>query len=67
MKNIIDYSINIVMYHYVRPIKKSKYPNIKGLEFENFKKQINFFSKKFNIISHIDFLEIIKSKKIKKI
>jgi len=56
-----------VMYHYVRPIKKSKYPNIKGLEFENFKKQINFFSKKFNIISHIDFLEIIKSKKIKKI
>ena len=64
MKDIIDHSINIVMYHYVRPIKKSKYPNIKGLEFENFKKQIDFFSKKFNIISHTDFLDIIKSKKI---
>ena len=57
-------NLTIVMYHYVRPIKKSKYPNIKGLEFENFKKQIDFFSKKFNIISHTDFLEIIKSKKI---
>ncbi len=66
MKNIEDYSIVIVMYHYVRQIKGSKYPNIKGLEFENFKKQINFFSKKFNIISHNEFLEIIKSKKIPK-
>ena len=66
MKNIEDYSIIIVMYHYVRQIKGSKYPNIKGLEFENFKKQINFFSKKFNIISHNDFLEIIKSNKIPK-
>tara|TARA_B100000287_G_C20633776_1_gene780880 strand:+ start:354 stop:1301 length:948 start_codon:yes stop_codon:yes gene_type:complete len=66
MKNIEDYSIIIVMYHYVRQIKGSKYPNIKGLEFENFKKQINFFSKKFNIISHNEFLEIIKSKKIPK-
>ncbi len=64
MKKIIDHSINIVMYHYVRPIKKSKYPNIKGLEFEDFKEQINFFSKKFNIISHKRFIEIIKSKKI---
>ena len=64
MKKIIDHSINIVMYHYVRPIKKSKYPNIKGLEFEDFKEQINFLSKKFNIISHKRFIEIIKSKKI---
>ena len=40
MRTIEDYSVNIVMYHYVRPIKKSKYPNIKGLEFDDFKKQM---------------------------
>ena len=54
------------MYHYVRPIKKSKYPNIKGLELENFKKQIKFFLNESNIISHSDLIEIIKSKKIPK-
>ena len=66
MKNLNNYSINIVMYHYVRPIKMSKYPNIKGLEFENFKKQIKYFLNESNIISHSDLIEIIKSKKIPK-
>ena len=58
--------IYIVMYHYVREIKKSKYPNLKGLEFEEFKKQINYFQKNFNILSNDNFIEIIKSKKIPK-
>jgi len=47
-----NYNIYIVMYHYVREIKKSKYPNIKGLEFEDFKKQINYFLNNFNILSN---------------
>ena len=38
-------NIYIVMYHYVREIKNSKFPNLKGLEFEDFKKQINYFIK----------------------
>ena len=38
-----NFTINIIMYHYVREIKKSKYPNLKGLEFSDFKKQINYF------------------------
>ena len=50
MKTLNDYSINIVMYHYVRPIKGSNHPNIKGLELENFKKQINYFLK--NLMSY---------------
>ena len=58
--------IYIVTYHYVREIKKSKYPNLKGLEFEEFKKQINYFQNNFNILSNDDFIEIIKSKKIPK-
>ena len=35
--------MKIIMYHYVRPIKKSKYPNINGLEISDFIKQLNYF------------------------
>ena len=61
-----DSNIYIVMYHYVREIKNSKFPNIKGLEFSNFKKQINYFIKNFNIISNADLIEILETKKIPK-
>ena len=59
-------NIYIVMYHYVREIKNSKFPNLKGLEFEDFKKQINYFINNFNIISHFDLVEILNTKKIPK-
>jgi len=36
--------LTILMYHYVRPIKKSIYPGIKGLEFESFKRQLDYLS-----------------------
>ena len=64
--NLKDNTINIVMYHYVRPIKKSKYPNIKGLELKEFYEQINFFKNKTNIISEDDLIEMIKINKIPK-
>jgi len=59
-------NVYIVNYHYVREIKNGKYPNLKGLEFEEFKKQINFFIRNFNILSNDDFVEILISKKIPK-
>ena len=58
--------IYIVMYHYVREIKKSNYPGIKGLEFSEFKNQINFFKKNFNILSNYDFIEILDKKVLPK-
>ena len=57
-------NIYIVVYHYVREIKKSKNPNLKGLEFSDFKKQIKFFLQNFNILSNEKLVEIIKTKKI---
>ena len=54
------------MYHYVRNIKKSDYPNLNGLEFSDFKKQILFFKKNFNLLSNDQFIEIINSKKLPK-
>lgn len=39
------------MYHYVRNLKESRYPNIKGLEFNLFKEQIFFFQKHYNFVT----------------
>lgn len=39
------------MYHYVRPIKGSRYPRIKGLELNSFKKQLDYLSKRYNFIT----------------
>jgi len=56
-------SCKIVMYHYVRPIKKSKYPEIKGLELDGFKKQIEYFQNHFKFITSEDLLDCIYSNK----
>ena len=55
--------INIITYHYVRPIKKSKYPNLKGLEIKKFIKQIESLKNKYNFISYDDLKNNIKYKK----
>jgi len=41
----------IIMYHYVRDLKHSRYPDIKGLDVRLFKEQINFLRKNYNIIT----------------
>ena len=43
--------LSIVMYHYVRPIKESKFPGIKGLELEGFKRQLDYLAENFSIVS----------------
>lgn len=43
-------NLTIVMYHYVREIKNSRYPKIKGLEFEGFKRQLDFLKTNYTII-----------------
>jgi len=45
------------MYHYIRKINRSKYPEFKGLEIENFKIQLNYLESKFNIISAEDLID----------
>ncbi|KFC12274.1 polysaccharide deacetylase [Trabulsiella guamensis ATCC 49490] len=43
--------LTVVMYHYVRPIAKSKYPSIKGLEFDLFKEQVKFIKNNYNPVT----------------
>ena len=48
------------MYHYVRDLRNSRYPEIKGMDISLFKKQISFFKENFNpitieeLIAHYD-------------
>lgn len=52
-----------VMYHYVREYKTSKFKNINFLQYKNFIQQINYFKKKFNIISINEILNLSRDKK----
>ena len=47
-------NLTVVMYHYVREIKESLYPGIKGLEFEKFKTQLDHLQSKYQIIQAED-------------
>lgn len=49
----------IVMYHYVRKIQGSKFPSIKGLEIDGFKRQLQWFSQIFHFISARQLLDAI--------
>ena len=50
------------MYHYVRDLTNSRYPGIKGLDIEKFKKQIKYIKSKYNVIKMEDFVDAIKNK-----
>lgn len=57
----------ILMYHYVRPIKNSKFPGLKGLELNKFESQLNYLVKNYNIIKYDDLVNyILFKKKLKK-
>lgn len=59
--------VTVVMYHYVRDLKNSGYPNIKGLDIEKFKKQIKFFKENYNFVRIEDLIEYYKNPKEKEL
>ncbi|EQB7293153.1 polysaccharide deacetylase family protein (plasmid) [Escherichia albertii] len=44
-------NLTVVMYHYVRPIGRSRYPSIKGLELNDFKEQVAYIKKNYNPVA----------------
>jgi peptidoglycan/xylan/chitin deacetylase (PgdA/CDA1 family) len=52
--------VTIVMYHYVRDLSSSRYPNIKGLDTKKFKNQIQFLINNYSIIKMEDLLDSLK-------
>ena len=47
--------VEFIMYHYVRDLKNSLFPKIKGLEINEFIDQIKYLKKNYNILSIEDF------------
>ena len=43
--------LTVVMYHYVRDLKHSRYPAIKGLDVNLFKEQVSFLKKHYNFVT----------------
>lgn len=43
--------LTVVMYHYVRDLKNSRYPDIKGCDIRDFKEQIKFIKKHYTPVT----------------
>ncbi len=52
----------ISMYHYTRDLYNSRYPNIKGLDITQFRKQLEFFSQNFNVVTMEQVIDAVKRK-----
>jgi len=50
------------MYHYIRDLKSSRYPDIKGLDLNLFKEQINYIRKHYNMITMEELIYSIDNK-----
>ena len=44
-------NLTIIMYHYVRDLKNSRFPGIKGLDLDLFREQIQYLRKHYHIIT----------------
>ena len=54
-------NLTIVMYHYVRDLKRSRYPEIKGLDLDLFKEQLAYLKKHYCFVTAQDVMESIES------
>lgn len=53
----------VIAYHYVRDLKKSEYPRIKGLHVDNFISQLDYLEKFYKFITIENLLDAIYHKK----
>ena len=51
--------VTIVMYHFVRDLRGSRYPDIKGLDAADFAGQIDYIGKHYNVVRMEDVLEAL--------
>lgn len=51
--------LTIIMYHYVRDLRCSRYPEIKGLSKDDFEEQIQYIKKHYNVISGPELMDAI--------
>lgn len=54
---MIDTKLTVVMYHYVRNLRDSRYPLIRGLDLELFNEQLLYLKKNYNIVTMEDVID----------
>lgn len=54
-------NLYICMYHYTRDLINSRYPNIKGMDINEFRSQMDFFKSQFNVVTMEQVIECVKS------
>jgi len=52
--------VSIIMYHYVRELEHSRYPEIKGLATDLFKEQIAYIQRYYQVISAYDLMDAVQ-------
>lgn len=55
-------NLTIIMYHYVRDLNNSRYPEIKGLDINLFKEQLLFLKKHYNFVKMEDVISALDKK-----
>lgn len=58
-----SHRVTIVMYHYVRDLAHSRYPEIKGLDVALFKEQIDYLTTHYKLITMETLIEAVESRK----
>lgn len=56
----MDTRLTIVMYHYVRELKHSRFPEIKGLTTDDFREQLRYIQKYYTVISGDELLDSLQ-------
>lgn len=54
--------LTIVMYHYVRPLKRTRFPSIKGLDAKLFEEQVSYVQKHYHPISVENLVDAVAGK-----
>ena len=58
----MDNNISIIMYHYVRDLKNSRFPEIKGLDTRLFEAQIEYLTRNYNVVPMEEVVDCIENK-----
>lgn len=54
-------NLTIVMYHYIRDLKNSRYPDIKALDLPLFREQIKYIEKHYNPVTVAEVMHSVKT------
>ena len=55
-------TVTVVMYHYVRDLARTRYPEIKGLDAKKFRSQLMHIRRRYEVITAADLMEAFRNR-----